>query len=427
MIVNSSTRLLIAVLCAALVARAGFLLFSPQPFAADPDGYWRLAENLARHGTLGSGDSPSAFRPPVYPLLLTPCAALGNCLSPAAGKIAVGILHLALGMAAAGLVYTLGLRLGLGNPWAALAAMLTVFDPILLHQSSLIMSETAAAFFTAAALFAVAALLQRPTPARAAIFGLTLGAAALCRPVFLPWLVLSIPLLWIVIPGDAISSRKRIILAAAVAAIILPAAWTIRNQIQFGRPILTTTHGGYTLYLANNPRFYDYLAHGRPDAVWDAAELGPQWLRDPQTFTPLAELAADREAYAAALAAMRNQPGMFCYSCLARIGRLWAVSPHQGSTASRWAVGVWYCLEYLAAALGVYVIYRKYKIGRSSWCVKDAPYVYALLLVVCVTAVHAFYWTDMRMRAPLVPILALAAAAGLSFLADKLIPKRRRE
>ncbi|MCX7426448.1 MAG: hypothetical protein NTW96_12605, partial [Planctomycetia bacterium] len=36
------------------------------------------------------------------------------------------------------------------------------------------------------------------------------------------------------------------------------------------------------------------------------------------------------------------------------------------------------------------------------------------LLIACVTAVHAFYWSDMRMRAPLVVVIALAATAGIS-------------
>ncbi len=34
------------------------------------------------------------------------------------------------------------------------------------------------------------------------------------------------------------------------------APWPIRNQVRFGRPIVTTTHGGYTLLLSNNPVYY---------------------------------------------------------------------------------------------------------------------------------------------------------------------------
>ena len=41
----------------------------------------------------------------------------------------------------------------------------------------------------------------------------------------------------------------------------------------------------------------------------------------------------------------------------------------------------------------------------------------ALLLAFTFTLVHAFFWTDMRMRAPLVGVIALTAAAGGSYLA----------
>jgi hypothetical protein len=36
------------------------------------------------------------------------------------------------------------------------------------------------------------------------------------------------------------------------------------------------------------------------------------------------------------------------------------------------------------------------------------------LLVACFAAVHALYWTDMRMRAPLMPAITLTAIAGLA-------------
>ena len=46
-----------------------------------------------------------------------------------------------------------------------------------------------------------------------------------------------------------------------------------------------------------------------------------------------------------------------------------------------------------------------------------APWVWGTLLVLSITGVHAFYWTNMRMRAPLIGVVALAAAYGLTMLA----------
>jgi hypothetical protein len=78
----------------------------------------------------------------------------------------------------------------------------------------------------------------------------------------------------------------------------------------------------------------------------------------------------------------------------------------------RWAVAVWYTLELALAAVGAWFLRKK--LWREPW-------VWGTLLVLSITAVHVFYWTDMRMRAPLVPVVCLAAAYGLATLA---CPKR---
>ena len=50
-------------------------------------------------------------------------------------------------------------------------------------------------------------------------------------------------------------------------------------------------------------------------------------------------------------------------------------------------------------------------IHHSSFIIHHSPsWLWGLLLVACLTAVHAVFWTDMRMRAPVMPVVALAAA-----------------
>ena len=47
-----------------------------------------------------------------------------------------------------------------------------------------------------------------------------------------------------------------------------------------------------------------------------------------------------------------------------------------------------------------------------------------LLLILNFTLVHLFYWSNMRMRAPLVPLIALVAARGIAGL-FRLVNRRR--
>jgi hypothetical protein len=44
---------------------------------------------------------------------------------------------------------------------------------------------------------------------------------------------------------------------------------------------------------------------------------------------------------------------------------------------------------------------------------------WGILLALVFTAVHTFYWTNIRMRAPLMPAVAIAAAAGAARIAGR--------
>ncbi|MCL4194995.1 MAG: hypothetical protein KJZ87_24860, partial [Thermoguttaceae bacterium] len=74
----------------------------------------------------------------------------------------------------------------------------------------------------------------------------------------------------------------------------------------------------------------------------------------------------------------------------------------------------WYTAVLGLAALGVVALARQ-SLGISP---AARGWIAAMLLVLSFTAVHAVYWTDMRMRAPLMPVVAMAAAAGLRQLLE---------
>ena len=88
---------------------------------------------------------PTAYRAPLYPLVLTGCVAAGGF-----GRVAFEALHVLLGVATVGMMLVLGRWWGLGRRSAAVAAMLVALDPILLKSSTEAMSETLAAFLAVA-------------------------------------------------------------------------------------------------------------------------------------------------------------------------------------------------------------------------------------------------------------------------------------
>ena len=127
--------------------------------------------------------------------------------------------------------------------------------------------------------------------------------------------------------------------------------------------------------------------------------------------TTVAELEDNRDGYALAWQTIRDEPWMFLRACLFRESRLWGIFPLAlpGQDArGRYTVATFYVVEFFLALIGMFHLGRK---------LLTSPWLFGLLLAASFALVHLGYWTDMRMRAPVMPAVALAAAAGAAWLA----------
>jgi hypothetical protein len=509
---DKPTWLLAGLLVFALLVRGGVLFAMRGNLQQDPDAYREIAENLLRHGefALGKGEPeggrqpfyPTAYRPPLYPIVLSNLpTANGQQISLA--KVAA--LHLLLGVATVWLTWltarlllaghigpegrqeiaptvrsgiddqttasrrsggpthgaaasgvgpsgllkliyaatTPTLRSGLlhfGPPGLRLAPLLAglivACDPILLNQQTLAMTETLAAFLAILSLWCLARFDAQRSWFNAALAGGAIGLAVLCRPTFLPWLGLVAvgmlftkrsrskvqgPRSWFGAVGWRVANFAALVMVSA--AVISP--WAIRNYRVFGKPIVTTTHGGYTLFLGNNDRFYDHLLTNRSELPWSADDLPSgsnayfrnrtanekNWgVANVPELRLAFEPAFDEICYSMSRKAINKSPMAFARACLYRVGQLWSPLPHKltadESTSRlllRYATCAWYSSVFALAAVGIW---------RLRWMLLQPPWVWGLLLCLSFTAVHTFYWTNLRMRAPLMPFVALVAAAA---------------
>lgn len=192
-----------------------------------------------------------------------------------------------------------------------------------------------------------------------------------------------------------------------------------------GRPVPTTSHGGYTLLLGNNPYFYEYLRTGAWGSRWDptrfdnhfskhiqSTETGPAFWQTPTPGLPRDELSRDRFAYQLAGETIAAEPSMFAWSCLVRLGRLWSPLPHRVDSEEtllrrilRYMVAGWYLV---ILGLALCSCWQQRSHWRSDrWC-------WGLLLCLSFSIVHIFYWSNLRMRAPLMPVVTLLAANWLA-------------
>ncbi|RMF45211.1 MAG: hypothetical protein D6753_00760 [Planctomycetota bacterium] len=444
---------LTALVALTLVVRGAVVMAGWQDLRQDPDAYQRLAINLAVHGVYGfenpqTGDvRPTAYRPPLYPWLLS---LLVDRPSASIPPQRIAMLHVALGLATVLVVHALGQRLCGKGAWLAAAAI--AVDPLLLRSSQLAMTETLATFLAAGAwwCWTVCGLqsvkspgcrgaMIRPIWWRWTITGIVFGLSILARPTAAVWCALCAAALMTAPPRAAgwwtLAGRWVLVggFTAGIALWVVP--WAVRNYRVLGRPIWGTTHGGYTLLLANNPPLYKHFRRNGPQRNWQAEEFHQRWAARfdspispvqpeywddatpparpagraevsaaPAYSPPQDELADDRLAYAAALATIARNPGMFALSCLYRIGWLWAPWPQAANGAARWMIGAWYTIWFILAAYGLW---------RRTWTERWLAWAPGLLLVVTLTAIHAVFWSNMRMRAPAMTTIYLLASCGV--------------
>jgi Dolichyl-phosphate-mannose-protein mannosyltransferase len=393
----------------------------------DPDSYREIARNLAHGRGFGFdpgqlNGSPTAYRPPLYPLLLA-AITLGSSDHPEMFQWGLGCVQLALGVATVWLTILLGGRLRLGR-WSLAAGLLVAIDPLLVYNTSLVMTETTATFLVVLLLWTAS---RGTTSGARLLSGALFGLCTLCRPTFWAFGLLCAAG-WVIqtwrqpppAPGTLPARRNWVHgLLLCAGAIFCVSPWVVRNMVAMGRPLLTTTHGGYTLLLAHNPVYTREVVDGPWGALLEgeAAVRWFEWLefelrcQNPRLVgiepSPAVEIARDRWMTRAAWQYIRDEPGTALHAGLTLLGRFWNIVPM--NTAQRvlpfwltWGMGAFYITTMALMLAGVF---RNGGENRSAWWPLVA-------LILSFTAVHALYWADMRMRAPLIPAIALLAIRG---------------
>lgn len=413
---NPQRRIIIlGLILVSAAARLALLKGNQWRLAEDVDDYLRLAENLAEWGTFGSYDIPTAFRPPLYPLVLAPLFWLQSHLGLAWGwrVAAIAVVHLIFGAVTTVLTFRVAHRFGLER-WSGAAAALVAIDPLLLQYTRLPMTETFAAMFVICGIDLLSASERRTKSVYTYAAGLVLGLGMLCRTTIWSIAILAVLVgcFWRGNDGRRNWKWAGIVLAVALA-IQLP--WVGRNSFAFGRFIPTTTHGGYTFLLGNNDVYYDQVIRGGPLDEWPEESL-KNWQNEVRMRSALGgartEVDYDAYCYRNAWQTIRIRPRKFVESVLLRIYFFWSVAPHTTEQYSSWirlGSALFYVPEFLLMIVGLTC--------RRTW---RWPLVLLPAALLSFTLVHAVYWSDMRMRAPIMPAVAILAAIGSQRIGGRL-------
>jgi len=237
------------------IAAAAFLLRIIARLCQGIDRFWlngytlffQIAQSIAAgKGIALANGAPTAFRAPLYPILLAGLTLGHQWFWPIV--IAESLIGAATVLCTALLARQMFRGPG-GEAAATLAAAITAVYPYyVVHDTAL--QETG--LFTLLTLIAVVLALcvaRSGGRAPAALCGLVLGLDVLTRSPIAPFAVL-LPL-WLM-------ARRRVVpglLCAAVLGLTV-APWVIRNDLLVGGPVLTT-EAGFELWNGNNPMLFN--------------------------------------------------------------------------------------------------------------------------------------------------------------------------
>ena len=371
------------------------LLVAPWPpgFFND-EAYYNALAQLIAHGVgfvrpaefLGHGlELPTAERAPLFPLALAGLAKLG---------VSGGDLRLLGLLTGGGTIAVLGLlgRRLAGERAGLIAAGIAALYPTLVAADGALMTESVFGLFSGLSLLLAYRLLDAPTVWRALALGAALGVAAHARAEALLLLVL------VLLPVLGRPGGLRAAAAVCVACGLVLTPWSVRNWVEFDRPVVIATEGGETLAGANCQRTY----YGRKIGAWEVSCV--EFSGRGNEAEELNEAGRDGIRYA------RHHLGRVPLVTAARLGRTWGVfHPLQVPEGRRaWVMHLGVGIYFLLIPLAAYGLLLLRQRGVPVWIV-STPF-----FTVTLTTVLAYGAVRFRQSAELsLVVLAAVAVDGL--------------
>jgi len=391
-----------AVFSAAILVRAGVIIAMPElgnSEAMDTQNYLSLARGLVESGRFSMWNQPSAYVAPGYPFFL---AGIFKILGE--NLLAVKIIQMFLGAAAAALGYLLALRFT--RPLIAwLAAFMMAVHPELAGVTGFIYSEALFVFLLTASLLLMARTMASTKVMHALQAGALFGLTTLCRgtTLYFPLLLLGLAMLasqrWLWL-------RLWLIFVVGMAAVMAP--WAIRNYHHFGVFLPVATGSGDVFWTGN------YL------------EFDGEY-RYTETQTKLREIAGaanlitrDRLLMEDAKQRIFAAPLPHAWLFVRKIFRYWLRVyedvPRGEMRQRNWLVfGALFALHYALLFFAV--------IGLRQCNWRNAGAKMLLAFVCYYTLVHAATLAVARYRIPLLPLISIVAATGIVWLMEKFSAK----
>ncbi|MCX5695002.1 MAG: glycosyltransferase family 39 protein [Candidatus Omnitrophica bacterium] len=384
------------ILLAALLLRIGYVITLDQHTITywDDQG-WEIAKNMVE----GNGYKMSwiadvySARPPVFPLFLFGIFSIfGQSLLIV--RIFLAICNSLICVA----VYFLAKEM-FDRKVALLAMAITAVFPSVVYWSGYISQETLTTLFFTTVLIFIFKIKQKPL-FYSLLSGLALGMLVMTRS--LAYGILPIIFIWLYVN---IKSKKKAFISVCLISLmvmLLITPWVARNFIRHHGLLITSTEGGLTFYLANNP---EVLIKGGGDTYM------------PDNFTKgtesMPEIEKDRYFLKKGIEFVKTYPRMYIRLVLERFIRFWRFYPHiTGAIDSHKPIHliIMFFTDTPLILLGFFGLIAYFRDDKERA-------VLLALLFLYFTIIAMLIYSCIRYRAPLLPLLIILSSF---FIVSKL-------
>jgi 4-amino-4-deoxy-L-arabinose transferase-like glycosyltransferase len=407
-------KFLFGILFIAVIVRVGSAALFHPPLTSDGKDYDAIARLVAHGNGFSLEGTPTAFRPPGYPLLLASTyAVFGDSKTP------MRIFQVIADALSCLLLFSIGKKMFSEKVGLAAAAILSLFPIQVLYVSHL-MTET---IFTTVLLLIVWAVIseknEQPSPRESILLGVLTGIGVLIRPTAALMPLVIVLYRWKKGTPFRANMRSLVVVAAVAFAAVSP--WVVRNYAEFHRASLTSNaginfwignhsgaNGAYSFPEKDNPLLAVTDDFDRSDIGF---KLGIEFIRS----HPLEYFLVEGKKIAHFFAADYWLLTTMAYKVE------WANAPNTGTVFSQLSIE-----DILILHLPFIAVILLGTFGLVCPAERDEKKLFFLrALILYWIAVHLIFYADARYRFPIVPIFILAAAYGWFIVREKTFQRTR--
>ena len=358
----------------ALFIRIAFVMKLKNQFYFDDEyEYFKMVQNFLSGKGLIVSENLKAFRPPLYPLILSFLYFLKFNL------LGIRIFHAIISSLTVIFIYLLGKEV-FDEKTGFFSSLISTFYPFFILYTGFLLTETLFVFLIVLTFFYLVKIIEKNGNLSLKA-GILLGLAGLTRPniqLFFPVLTIHILFLqnkW----------KKILLLSIGFCLILLP--WVIRNYKIFNKFIPGTTMGGWVFWEGNNPHSF-----GGPCSYF------------PEEIFEIEESQRDKILYKMTFKVIKENPKRFLFLIKNKFKRFWNIVPNAPEfekkilyrTISVFSFGI--MIPFFI--IGFFISFKN----------KKAQFFHSLIILL--TIFHMIFLASIRYRLPIEPFYLILSVHG---------------